>query len=187
MDIFNLLLEQRADPYLQNKEFSTPIDEVVRHGHRDLLTCIYPLAKKQKRDLNQEGSLSFLHLAAVSEDAECLKFLVDAKSNFNITNNNTDMLTPLHLATSLGYIENVKLLLKAQASINTKDCNGNTPYHGAVLSKNIALVKIFEQRTGNAKVKNEKGETPIDIAMSMGHSEIFNYLMSQPKYEGYDP
>ena len=42
----------------------TPVDEIIRNDHKDLLSCVYDKTRFVKRDLSIPGSFSVMHLAA---------------------------------------------------------------------------------------------------------------------------
>jgi ankyrin repeat protein len=63
-DSLNLLLENGADLITKNDSGMTPIDEIIRNDHKDLLSCVYEKIRFVKRDLALPGSFSVMHLAA---------------------------------------------------------------------------------------------------------------------------
>ena len=77
---------------------------------------------------------------------------------------------------------NVKLLLKNNASPNTKDNLGNTPMHMAVAQRNVNIVRILDTYNADARVTNMDGVSPIDIAVSEDIRDIKLFFMSQKKY-----
>ena len=77
---------------------------------------------------------------------------------------------------------NVKLLLKNNASPNTKDNLGNTPMHMAVAQRNVNIVRILDTYNADARVPNMDGVSPIDIAVSEDIRDIKLFFMSQKKY-----
>ena len=52
-DALNLLLEHGADMSMQNSNKLTTYCEIIRNDHCDLFECIWPHAKRYKRDLNE--------------------------------------------------------------------------------------------------------------------------------------
>ena len=49
-DSLNLLLEAGADVSIHCNKGLTAVDEIVRNDHKDLFECVFPYAKKIKRD-----------------------------------------------------------------------------------------------------------------------------------------
>ena len=60
----------------------TPIDEMIRNDHKDLLSCVYERVKTTKRDLKEPGSYSLVHLAASTDNSQCLKYLLEQEQVF---------------------------------------------------------------------------------------------------------
>jgi ankyrin repeat protein len=64
-------------------------------------------------------------------------------------------------------------LLKNKADVNLAFKNGNTPLHFAVASGNLKIVKLLVEKGANKNAKNNKGQTPFDIAID---NDIKKYL-----------
>mmetsp|Transcript_26211 Transcript_26211/g.30627 ORF Transcript_26211/g.30627 Transcript_26211/m.30627 type:complete len:276 (+) Transcript_26211:63-890(+) len=75
-DSLNLLIEQGADLTSRNKNGLSCFDEIVRSDNSELFECIWPFAKKVKRDLNERATFGFLHLAAGQEGSKTLDVLL---------------------------------------------------------------------------------------------------------------
>lgn len=82
-DSLNLLIENGADLKARNSNQLSTFDEIVRNDHAELFECVWPLASQVKRDLNEKGSFSFVHLAAGNKSAKTLKFLLESKESAN--------------------------------------------------------------------------------------------------------
>ena len=98
-DALNILLEHGADLSIENSNLMSCFDEVVRNDHSELFECLWPYAKKIRRDLDKQGSFGFIHLAAGQEGSKTLKVLLaKCKESPNQICNNHDLATPLHFA-----------------------------------------------------------------------------------------
>jgi len=74
---------------------------------------------------------------------------------------NIDLLS----ATIKNKLEKVKQYLEKCADINVIDANNNnTPLHYAVKNNNEEIVKLLLQRGAKVNIRNDKGETPLDLA-----------------------
>lgn len=80
-----------------------------------------------------------LHVVTARRDTLWIRFLLQRGANPNIRSN--EGLTPLQLATRLGFIEGVEELLKGGAQVNVSDRQGETPLMAAVHQRNVALVR----------------------------------------------
>ncbi|VDO15075.1 unnamed protein product [Rodentolepis nana] len=84
--------------------------------------------------------------------------------------------SPLMVATVIGSIEMINLLLALGADREFKDICGNTPLHLAVLNNNLAAVKVlYDQNTAESST-NIDGQTPMSIAISNNYFEIVNFM-----------
>ena len=63
----------------KNDQGMTPVDEIIRNDHKDLLSCVYDKIRFVKRDLTIPGSFSVMHLAASQNSSECLQYLLDVQ------------------------------------------------------------------------------------------------------------
>jgi ankyrin repeat protein len=52
-----------------------------------------------------------------------------------------------------------------EAMVNAMDEMGNTPLHFAALNGNIPIIQLLEKAGGDSKLKNNKGELPVDFAL----------------------
>jgi uncharacterized protein len=82
-----------------------------------------------------------LHIVVARSDVLWIRFLLQRGADPNIRNKKG--VTPVQLATSLGFTEGVEALIKGGASINVADQTGETPLIAAVHSRNVALVRLL--------------------------------------------
>lgn len=132
-DSLNLLIEHGIDLNAKNGNGLSSFDEIIRNDHAELFECVWPYAKKVKRDLSQKATYGFIHLAAGQAGSKTLTLLLEkCKESPNQICNKVDQATPLHFAVLAKNLVNMKLLLKHGASPNARDNVGNTPMHMAV-------------------------------------------------------
>lgn len=74
--------------------------------------------------------------------------------------------TALHIASSKGYKEIVKLLLDHGADPNQKDIIGNTPLHLAVCTNHVDIVTMLLNAGTDAHSFDKYGRTPLHLAQS---------------------
>ena len=82
---------------------------------------------------------SGLHIVVARRDVLWVRFLLQRGANPNIRNN--EGLTPLQLATRLGFIEGAEELIQKGAEVNVADSQGETPLIAAVHQRNIEMVR----------------------------------------------
>lgn len=82
-----------------------------------------------------------LHIVIARSDAVWTRFLLQRGADPNIRNKRG--VTPLQLATSLGFTDGVEALIKGGANVNVADQTGETPLIAAVHARNAALVRLL--------------------------------------------
>ena len=106
-----LLLERRADPFIENDSFSmTALHEAARRGFREICILLLNDSRIKATTVNY-GKVSPLHTACMSGDrGTCeliLSYGADITYRSEVTNN-----TPLHFAAWTGDEEICDLLIK---------------------------------------------------------------------------
>ena len=74
--------------------------------------------------------------------------------------------TPLSDAALHGRVEAAKLLLRRGARIDRTNSDGNTPLHIAAFMCEFEIVEMLLEKEASPLVKNQRGETAIDIVSS---------------------
>lgn len=96
--------------------------------------------------------------------------------------------TPLHIAAFFRKEEAVRSLLAHGANIDAQDLCGNTPLHdvaGQVQSDCADLVRFLLSCGANGNIKNNRGQTPQDLAFKKGNHAITRvFLDYKQKEEG---
>lgn len=80
-----------------------------------------------------------LHIVTQRRDTVWIRFLLERGGDPNIRDRRG--VTPLQIATRLGYVDGVEALLKGGADINVADSQGETPLITAVHQRDVALVR----------------------------------------------
>lgn len=110
-----------------------------------------------------------LHVVVARRDTLWVRFLLQRRANPNIRNN--DGLTPLQMATRLGFIEGVEELLKKGAMVNVADSQGETPLISAVHQRNVGLVKRLLAEGADPDRNDNSGRSARDyLALMSGNT-----------------
>ncbi|BDI60274.1 ankyrin repeat domain-containing protein [Qipengyuania nanhaisediminis] len=110
-----------------------------------------------------------LHLVTARRDTLWVRFLLQRGANPNIRNN--DGLTPLQLATRLGFVEGVEELLKRGAQVDVADSQGETPLIAAVHQRNVALVRRLLAEGADPDRNDNSGRSARDyLALMNGNT-----------------
>lgn len=124
-----------------------------------------------------------LHVAAASNHADLVKFLLEWRGSERVEIEATNMYgeTALHLASKNGCAEVVKLLLLHKANVEAKASNGMTPLHLAVWfctkHEDRSTVEILLQFHADASSMDNEGITPLGhLPQSPSHQKLFTLL-----------
>jgi len=82
----------------------------------------------------------------------------------------------LILASSNGYKDIVKILLKNGADINTKDGAGWTPLIWAIGNQDEKMTSLLLNAKADVNIKDKSNNTPLEIALWSGETDIVKLL-----------
>lgn len=121
--------------------------------------------------LNQPGSVlvnardiasgeTALHIVVARRDLVWLRFLLQKGANPNIAAKNG--VTPLVLATNLGFNDGVEALVEGGARVDVTNAAGETPLIAAVHRRDTALVRLLLEKGANADRTDNSGRSARD-------------------------
>jgi ankyrin repeat protein len=126
--------------------------------------------------LNQPGSVlinardigsgeTALHIVTQRRDLVWLRFLLQKGANPNMADKNG--VTPLVLASNLGFNDGVEALVDGGARIDVTNSAGETPLIAAVHRRDTALVRLLLSKGANADRTDNSGRSARDYAALM--------------------
>ena len=74
--------------------------------------------------------------------------------------------TPLHIASSTGDIEIVRLLIKHGADVNAKNEIDSSPLHLALSEEEISIVRLLVEHGADVTAQDWSHKTPLHLASS---------------------
>ena len=85
--------------------------------------------------------------------------------------------TPLHIASSNGHLQCVKILIEAGADVNSKNIFEKTPLHYASIKNNASIVSILLEKGANVDAVSDENTTSLMMAAQCGHLEVVKLLL----------
>ena len=112
-----------------------------------------------------------LHVVVARSDVLWVRFLLQRGADANIRNRRG--VTPLQLATSLGFTDGVEALIKGGASVDIADQTGETPLIAAVHLRNVALVRLLLEKGADPDRNDNSGRSARDyMELQSGNSML---------------
>lgn len=123
---------------------------------------------------------SALHMVTARRDLTWMTFLIERGANVNIRD--ARGVTPLVLASNLGFVEGVELLVDRKARVDEANDTGETPLISAVHRRNLALVRILLKAGANPDRADNSGRSARDYAELIGRSSpVFTEIDAVPR------
>lgn len=109
-----------------------------------------------------------LHIVTQRRDIAWLTFLLAKGANVNTRD--TRGVTPLQLASNLGWLDGVELLVAKQARIDDANDAGETPLIFAVHRRDIPMMRVLLKAGADPERKDNSGRSARDYATISGRS-----------------
>lgn len=118
-----------------------------------------------------------LHDAALATQYEAVAVLTHAGADPEIKNE-PSYLTPFHLACCKGSFQTVKTIFPYITDINQLAYGGESPLMSAVRGCSDDIIKFLLANGADANIKNDYGQSALDMALNYGYISIFKNLLS---------
>lgn len=103
-----------------------------------------------------------LHIVVARRDLVWVQFLIAKGANVNARDNRG--VTPLVLASEMGFLEGVDELIKSGARVDEANNTGETPLISAIHRKDLALVRLLIKAGANPDRPDNSGRSARDYA-----------------------
>ncbi|MED6262824.1 hypothetical protein ATANTOWER_026818, partial [Ataeniobius toweri] len=155
---------------------ASPLHHAAAGGHVTLIQFITSVIDSQELNSRDDQGNVPLHWAVEKNKAESCRVLLDLGVDPNILNN--ALLSPLHLAVSLGHNNLVELLL----SYSVTDCNlqgdlGNTPLILACSLNNCEALSILIKHGAMLCRQNKLGHFAMHAAAFAGAKKAMEVIL----------
>ena len=106
-----------------------------------------------------------MHIVTERRDANWIAFLTARGGNPDIADKKG--VTPLQIATQLGYIEGIEALLKAGAQVDQANSSGETPLISAIHRRDTAMIRVLLKNGASPDRTDNSGRSARDYARLM--------------------
>jgi ankyrin repeat protein len=168
---------------LRSKDL-TPLFWAVQFGNPDICQLLIDAGALVKVEIKATGKGSTLmHVAAASPagNKAVINLLVTNGLDANVKRKG--LMTPLCLAVSRGTVEALEALIENGADVNVtypyaiaSSSIELTPLHEAVLNDKKDKAELLIKGGANVNALSSNGETPLDMAINNGRTEIADLL-----------
>jgi hypothetical protein len=113
---------------------------------------------------------SALHIVAKRRDKTWMSFLLERGANPNARDR--DGVTPMQIASSLGFVDGVQLLLQYRANPSDANDAGETPLITATHHRDLVMVKLLLSGGADSSRPDNSGRSARDYAKLDGQDQI---------------
>jgi ankyrin repeat protein len=164
------LLSTGSDLRSCNTRREYPLTLAVRYGRNDTVELLLQGCCAVKCE---EIMTSVLTAAILAGQVEMVKLLLTSGAPVSGSENEK----PIHIASRMGHMEIVSLLLQNGASLTSRTDSGNTALHLASEAGQMSLVKyLAELQIDSLYSLNYENETPLHLAARNGRDYIVTYF-----------
>lgn len=100
------------------------------------------------------------------------------RSHNQVNETDADGITPLAWAVTLGYLDEVQLLLEHGANPDFKDNDGESPLHVAAFNGDANIVRVLLDMGAAVDAQATDGKTPLMCASQSGSADCVELLLS---------
>lgn len=177
--VVRALCAQRADAGQALPDSGrTPLYIAARSGHADVVKVLVDEGVSVNIRLNKTGWLTPLLAASTYGHMACVQILCDARADVDVSDRELDS-TAVHIASSQGHADVVKLLCKVGANLNKSPASGATAVYMAALNGHTEVVRTLctAKAVPDTETSSKFGnKTPLFVAAKSGYLEIAKIL-----------
>lgn len=143
--------------------------------------------REMRRIVDNRGNLNLvdydddrnnpLHQAIMARDKQAIKRHMSNPKYISERNNRGR--TPFSIAASMNMVQVMAALQRQGAMIGGADKDGNTPLHHAAMRDAVKAVEHLMANEDNLLVRNNRGDTPYDIAFRNKNTRLMQMLSPQ--------
>ena len=185
VEVFELLLNARADVLVTDEQGRTPLFHASEHGHVEIVRILLDTRKKMENEKDMVDPNTSDHWARTPLIAACSqghRAVVDIL----LSANNTDLesqdhlgFTALHQAARQNHADIVSTLLSHGADANSVQRRfAQTHMHSTIYCKQPEVLKLLVNRDGVDPNELFLDETPLQFAVHQNREDLVRLLLS---------
>ncbi len=174
-----LLLDKKANVNTKDNYGKTALDYASERSHNDSERSHNDIVGILIQRIRQQKNSQNLLDALKRGDKEAVEILLELGPNEIDINDEECGVTPLHLASSIGYIDIIRMLLEKGADINAQDNYGQTPLYYASGQNNVEIVRMLLEGGADIEAKDKSGETVLYQAVRSKNAEMIELLLNR--------
>lgn len=168
------LIEAKASIMAKNIDGDSALSIAIKNNNSNLIDIL--LKYEDSSTFIKENPLLILNALEDKPDSNMIDLLINKKA---LIAQNSDGMTPLHLAVQQGNIDILERLIDRKADVNAQNKDGMTPLHLAVQQDSADILDRLINRKADVNAQNKDGATPIIIAIENNKRDMFVYLKDQ--------
>ncbi len=178
-EIVRMLLEVGVDKEYRNYCWRALV-AAARFGHKDVVQLLLEAEVDKEGGEESDYNYTPLHWAAEKGHVEIMRMLLDAGAEKDSFRRRCKNGTPLYVAALKNQIDSVNLLLSVGADVNKANELefGRTLLHKAVSDCAIWAMKILLAAGADKNKADDRGETPLTLAIKEEYTEGVSALLS---------
>jgi ankyrin repeat protein len=123
-----------------------------------------------------------LHIVTQRRDLTWMSYLIGKGANVNARDGRG--VTPLQLASNLGFVDGLDLLVSARARVDEPNDAGETPLMFAVHRRDIAMMRILLKAGADPDRKDNSGRSARDYALLDGRGPLIAEIEASSRPKG---
>lgn len=123
-----------------------------------------------------------LHIVTQRRDLVWMNYMIAKGANVNARD--SQGVTPLQLASNLGFTDGIELLVEAHARVDEPNDAGETPLISAVHRRDTAMMRILLKAGADPDRKDNSGRSARDYAMVDGRGPLIGEIEANAKKSG---
>ncbi|KHJ40044.1 ankyrin repeat protein [Trichuris suis] len=169
--LVKMLLAAGSDPNYSMPDGAHSLFVAVQNGHMSISKMLMQCGADVNKCRN-DGT-SPLWIACQMNHVALVKELI--KHDADVNKAREDGATPLFKAAHKGNFEVVEALLECRPYLGLLK-NGESPLHAACLFGHLNVAKLLIRAGADVNLRNQNGETPLQLAEQLGYDSIINML-----------